>query len=348
MPGARLACLGEKGMDVKHGQFGQTRRAAHGFTLVELLVVVAIIGVLIGLLLPAVQAARESARRMSCQNNLKQIGLGMHNFSTAFKERFPPGRVQYGSSKTISWSTFFMDFLEQSELTATWEDLTASQRANPAPDSRLYVKANFTDVINQNATKTKVSVYLCPSASDEHRTRKNDLITEAGQYSGMACIDYFGNGGITPNDSDFKLPDGLTNYPSYNGTLLAYSAADAPSTITKGIQYREVTDGLSKTILVFEASGAGVDGSAATGVWAAGFNCNYVGHTTGSVPVINPKDYADRVWEGSPNTPMFSQHPGGVNVLMCDGSVHFLNQTTEKNVVCGLASRNAGEVVSIK
>jgi prepilin-type processing-associated H-X9-DG protein len=241
-----------------------------------------------------------------------------------------------------------MDFLEQSELTATWEDLTASQRANPAPDSRLYVKANFTDVINQNATKTKVSVYLCPSASDEHYTRKNDLIAETGQYSGMACIDYFGNGGITPNNSGFTMPDGVANYPSYNGTLLAYSAADAPSTITNGIQYREVTDGLSKTILVFEASGAGVDGTAATGVWAAGSNCNYIGHTTGSVPVINPKDYADRVWEGSPNTPMFSQHPGGVNVLMCDGSVHFLNQATEKAVVCGLASRNVGEVVSIE
>lgn len=333
---------------MKRGQSGSLPRVDHGFTLVELLVVVAIIGILIGLLLPAVQATRESARRMTCQNNLRQLGLGMHNFSTAYRERFPPGRVQYGNYKTISWSTFFMDFLEQSELSATWEDLTASQRSTSAPDSRLYVKANFTDVINQNATTTKLSVYLCPSVSDEHQTRRNDLIVEAGQYVGMACIDYFGNGGITPNDSDFKMPDGVTNYPSYNGTLLAYSAADAPASLTKGIQYREVTDGLSKTILVFEASGAGIDGSAATGVWAAGYNCNYIGHTTGSVPLINPKDYASRVWEGSPNTPMFSQHSGGVNVLMCDGSVHFLHQTTEKTVVCGLASRNVGEAVSIE
>jgi prepilin-type processing-associated H-X9-DG protein len=315
--------------------------------MVEVLVVVAIIGALVGLLLPAVQAVRESARRSSCLNNLRQLGLGMQQFSSAMKERFPPGRVQYSNYKTISWCTFFMDYLEQPELTATWEDLTTAQRSNPASDSRLYVKANFTDAINQKATKTKLAVYLCPTAGAEHATRKNDVITQAGQYEGMACIDYFGNGGITANDADFKMPDGVTNYPTYNGILLAYAADDAPAKATEGIQFREVTDGLSKTILLFEASGAGVDGTSGTGVWAAGFNCNYVGHTTGSVPVINPKDYATRVWEGSPNTPMFSQHSGGVNVLMADGSVQFINQTAQRSIICGLASRNCGEAVSV-
>jgi prepilin-type N-terminal cleavage/methylation domain-containing protein/prepilin-type processing-associated H-X9-DG protein len=318
-----------------------------GFTIVEVLVVIAIIGVLVGLLLPAIQAVRESARRSSCTNNLKQIGLGMHSFATAYKERFPPGRVQCSGYKTISWSTLFMEFLEQPELAAIWEDLTAMQRSSPAPDSRFYVKANFTDAINRKATMTKVSMYLCPTVSAEHASRTSDLITQAGQYEGMACIDYFGNGGITPNDSDFKMPDGVTTYPSYNGVLLAYGAADAPSTLAGGIQFCQVTDGLSRTVVVFEAGGAGIDGSAATGVWAAGSNCNYIGHTTGSVPVINPKDHAVRVWEGSPHTPMFSQHPGGVNVLLCDGAVRFLNETTARSVVAGLASRSGGEAVSL-
>lgn len=317
------------------------------FTIVEVLVVVAIIGALVGLLLPAVQAVRESARRSSCSSNLRQLGLGMQHFSAAMKERFPPGRVQYSNYRTISWCTFFMDYLEQPELRVAWEDLTATQRSNPATDSRLYIKADFTDAINQKATRTKLAVYLCPTASVEHVTRNNDVITQAGQYEGMACIDYFGNSGITANDADFKMPDGVTNYPGYNGVLLAYSAADAPATPTAGIQFREVTDGLAKTILLFEASGAGIAGSAATGVWAAGFNANSIGHTTGSVPVINPKDYATRVWEGSPNTPMLSQHPGGVNVLMCDGSVHFINQTAQRPIICGLASRACGEAVSI-
>lgn len=318
-----------------------------GFTIVEVLVVVAIIGALVSLLLPAIQAVRESARRSSCLNNLRQLGLGMQNFSSAMKERFPPGRVQYSNYKTISWCTFFMDYLEQPELTVTWEDLTTTQRSNPATDSRLYAKANFTDAINQKATKTKLAVYLCPTASSEHATRNNDVITQAGQYEGMACIDYFGNGGITANDADFKMPDGVTNYPAYNGVLLASAADDTPSTAADGIQFREVADGLSKTILLFEASGAGIDGSSGTGVWAAGFNANSIGHTTGSVPVINPKDYSTRVWEGSPNTPMFSQHPGGVNVLMCDGAARFINQTAQRPIICGLASRACGEAVSI-
>jgi prepilin-type N-terminal cleavage/methylation domain-containing protein/prepilin-type processing-associated H-X9-DG protein len=333
------------------GHFRATERGFRGFTLVELLVVIAIIGVLIGLLLPAVQAARESARRMSCQNNLKQMGLGMHNFSTTYKERFPPGRIRLSNFKTVSWCSFFMEFLEMSEVAATWETLTTSQRSSPAPDSRFYVNANFTDEINSNATATKISVYLCPSVTREDPSRQNDKINLPGdQFDGMACIDYFGNGGITPNDNDFKKPDGQ-QYDSMNGVLLPYATSGtyiAPKTLDGGIQFREITDGLSKTLLVFEASGAGVDGSNGIGVWAAGYNASYVGHTTGSVAVINPSDYATRVWQGSPNTPMFSDHPGGVNVLMCDGSVHFLNQSTERSVVSGLASRNVGEAVSIE
>jgi prepilin-type processing-associated H-X9-DG protein len=163
----------------------------------------------------------------------------------------------------------------------------------------------------------------------------------------MACIDYYGSGGITPNANAFKQPDD-SQYKSYNGVLLCYSTSDAVKKISDGIEFRAVSDGLSKTFLVFECTGSGVDGSAAPGVWAHGSNSNYIGHTTASVPVINPPDYVSRVWEGTPNTPMFSDHPGGVNVLMCDGSVHFLNQSTERAVVSGLASRNVGEVVSIE
>jgi len=323
------------------------RNFNRGFTLIELLVVIAIIGVLVGMLLPAVQQAREAARRASCTNNLKQIGLGMHNFSSAMKERFPPGRVRISNYKTISWCSFFMEYLEMSEIAASWDTLTSAQRSSPAADSRFYVNANYTDEINSKATATKIPVYLCPSVSVEHATRQDDRIVDPGdQFDGMACIDYFGSGGITPNDTGFKMPDG-SNYPSFNGILLPYASTSAPKEINGGLQFREVTDGLSKTILVFEAAGAGADGSSGIGIWSAGFNASYIGHTTNSVPVINPEDYATRVWEGSPNTPMFSQHPGGVNVLMADGSVRFVSEETEREIVSAAASRNCGEVASL-
>ncbi len=109
---------------MNRGNLVAFRRRVRGFTLVELLVVIAIISVLVGLLLPAVQAARESARRMSCQNNLKQIGLGMHNFSTSYRERFPPGRIKVSTFSTVSWSGFFLDFMEQSETQATMDPVT--------------------------------------------------------------------------------------------------------------------------------------------------------------------------------------------------------------------------------
>ena len=319
------------------------RRTA--FTLVELLVVVAIIGVLIGLLLPAVQAARESARRMSCQNNLKQLGLGMHNFSTARKERFPPGRIQISGNSTTSWSGFFLDFMEQSEISATMDDVADP---NVALDSRFYLKEDFKDVVNRNAVTTKISAYLCPSVSRQHASRSNGRITQSGDFENMACIDYSGNAGVNPNEPQFRMPDG-SQYGYENGVLLTYSSTgfSEPTSIDGGVQFRQITDGLSKTLLVFEASGIGLDGTSPRGVWASGLNSNNVGHDNSTPAMINPDDPED-VWLDGPNIPMFSDHPGGVNVLLCDGSVHFLSQTAEKAVVCGLASRNVGEAVSIE
>jgi prepilin-type N-terminal cleavage/methylation domain-containing protein/prepilin-type processing-associated H-X9-DG protein len=333
-------------MDVKHGQFGQTRRADRGFTLVELLVVVAIIGVLIGLLLPAVQAARESARRMSCQNNLKQLGLGMHNFSTAQQERFPPGRVQFALGiDTMSWSGFFLDYMEQAETAATLDAVTDP---DVAADSRLYLTEDITEVVNRNAVTTRISSYLCPSVGRQHASRSDGRIVQAGDHHQMACIDYSGNAGVNPNETQFRMPNNAV-YEVENGVLLTYSAPGyaEPKSISGGIRFRQITDGLSKTMLVFEASGIGLDGTSPRGVWASGLNANHVGHDDSGPAMINPKA-PDDVWLEGPNIPMFSDHPGGVNILMCDGAVRFLNQNAEKSVVCGLASRNAGEVVSIE
>lgn len=322
-------------------QFRNIERAAQGFTLVELLVVVAIIGVLIGLLLPAVQAARESARRMSCQNNLKQLGLGMHNFATAYKERFPPGRIKISNFSTVSWSSFFLDFMEQSETQATMDPVTDPN--SESTDSRLYLRADFKRPINYKATRTRIATYLCPSTSREHETRSAGRIIATGTFSGMACIDYSGNGGVNPSETQFRKPDGAM-YEDDSGVLLVN---DEGQSLADGVMFREITDGLSKTLVVFELSGRGLSNStSARGAWASGLNSNFVGHDDATPPLINAS--SDDVWEEGVNVPMFSDHPGGVSILLCDGSIRFLPNTTEKAVVLGISSRNEGEVVTIE
>lgn len=323
------------------GHFRATERGVRGFTLVELLVVVAIIGVLIGLLLPAVQAARESARRMSCQNNLKQMGLGMHNFATAYKERFPPGRIKISNFSTVSWSGFFLDFMEQSETQATMDSV--ADPSVESTDSRLYLRADFKRPVNYKATRTRISTYLCPSTSREHESRSGGKIIASGTFNGMACIDYSGNGGVNPNETQFRMPNGDV-YEDDTGVLLVN---DEGSSLSDGIKFHEITDGLSKTLIVFELSGRGLSTStSARGVWASGLNSNFIGHDDSTPPLINAS--SDDVWEEGVNVPMFSDHPGGVNILLCDGAVRFLPNSTEKPVVLGLASRNVGEAVSIE
>ena len=333
-----------------------------GFTLVELLVVIAIIGVLIGLLLPAVQAARESSRRSSCQNNLKQIGLAMANFADA-RKRFPPGQLKYSNFKTISWSAFFLEFLEQSQVQTSWD--TVANESVAAPDSRLYLKARLYSVYNQKATATVIPIYLCPSTTRTHSSRTGNKIKDrdgdgtlnSTLYEGMACIDYAGNAGVNANYSRYTLPPDYTQvYPDDNGVLLNTSV----SSLDKGIALRQITDGLSKTILIYELSGRGVNFASGStpstsdsprGAWASGLNCATIGPSSTTVALINPTTTSASnglyVWTDISDNSLFSDHPSGVHVAMCDGSVQLLPESTDVKVLNGLSSRNGSEIVSV-
>ena len=307
-----------------------------GFSVIELLVVTAVVVLLVGLLLPVVQQVRETGRRLSCQNNLKQIGLATAQFASAYRDRLPPGRIQKGNFKTISWRSFFLEFMDHVDRQATWAPVRDPDLITD--DARLFLNADFRAPINQKATTTKISQYLCPSVSREESSRQSDIISEFGDFYKMACIDYSGNAGVNPNESHYCDHRGYS-YPSNTGVLLLREV----SSMGEGVRYKSITDGLSKTILVFEWSGVGLGGGQARGVWASGLNCNYVGHAHRNVSLINPPPA--KVWEAGPNVPMFSDHPGGVNILLCDGSVRYLAASTDNHVVLALLTRASGEVI---
>jgi prepilin-type N-terminal cleavage/methylation domain-containing protein/prepilin-type processing-associated H-X9-DG protein len=332
------------------------RRASSGFTIVELLVVVAIIGILIGLLLPAVQRVRESARRSSCQNNLRQIGLAMAHFADTWK-RYPPGQIlrQPGHPR-ISWAAFFLDYLEQSAIQTNW---TATvDKDLPAADSRLYFNAPLNSICNRAATAVVLPFYICPSTARTHSSRSGNLtrdwdgdgVLDVTRYEGMACIDYSGNNGVNAGYTRYRTSAGTT-YSGSNGVLIFNQTRSLKS----GIPLQQITDGISKTILLFELTGRGVnppssagDSPSGQGVWASGLNCNSIGPEHMSRALINPStDDLTGAWSDSSDQSLYSEHPRGAHVAMCDGSVHFLPESTSDAVLTGLASRNGGEAVSV-
>lgn len=215
-----------------------TSRPRCGFTLVELLVVIAIIGILVALLLPAVQSAREAARRTLCLNNLHQIGVGLSGFHEV-NGAFPVGSYRHSKDEgrlRIAWSVFLLPFIERQN---TWE--------------RFDIELPYQAVENAEAARERVNIYLCPSTS-----------TLAWDRVGETVGDVDGDGLDEPGDwlavTDYGGMNGSGNLmPPQNGVML-YSHA---------VTVRQITDGTSHTILVAEDTGRGPRWY---GEWAHGHN----------------------------------------------------------------------------
>jgi prepilin-type N-terminal cleavage/methylation domain-containing protein/prepilin-type processing-associated H-X9-DG protein len=268
-------------------------RAAAGFTLVELLVVIAIIGTLVGLLLPAVQAAREAARRSSCSNNLKQLGLALHNFADAQK-CFPPGNYFGYSSDQFSWIAGILPYIEASD---TSNKLDWNTLWNTSVSTGIGGGSGGTTASRTAATSFRSTMLVCPSspmpivtlnsngatvdhltasyvgvAGSSDRVFKPSLTENQGQNpsspSSNRCPEYV-NAGTTTN---------VTNGPAYgcvcdNGVLsvrytratwlaarTAFGSASGSGPVhSQGLKLSRITDGLSKVLMVGEQSSWGID-----------------------------------------------------------------------------------------
>jgi prepilin-type N-terminal cleavage/methylation domain-containing protein/prepilin-type processing-associated H-X9-DG protein len=278
------------------GRQTANRNPRFAFTLVEMLVVIAIIGILVALLLPAVQMAREAARRMRCQNNLKQIGIAMHNYHDAMK-CFPPGYISVAIDEAEwGWPVFLFNYMERKPL----------ERELDVNERRLHDV--LLDPTAQFLLKTPVADFRCPSDRTEsllpHHLRP---FTNIGGTSGFepATSNYIGVAGL------WDRAGGLEN----NGVLYANSA----------VTIRDISDdGTSFTFAVGER-----DQRCGAGTWCGNRNplgvsdlgAYYVQGRV-SIKLNDPLDQgADSCREG-----FSSPHSGGGNFLVCDGSVHFVNE----------------------
>lgn len=304
----------------------QRRRAV---TLVELLVVIAVVGILVALLIPAVQAARESARRSQCQDHLHQVGIALLNYESANK-RFPPGK-RWSRPRTdprtfdYAWSSILLDYVEEQAL----HDLIDFDQP-------------LTDPVNLPATSQVVPIYLCPSTNriEAHRSPEGQLINLGGvPGEGLGCIDYLG---VSGPDKDTIHPGTGEEYGRQRGVLLGTKGLPNGNMLTEPpvVTAAKIEDGLSKTICMVECTGRGVEFKdnvvlSLNGAWASGSN---ISHINKGVNEEAPPD----AWM---DERIFAEHPAGAHILVCDGSVHFLSDDTEELIIMYLCSRDGGETI---
>ncbi|MCC9609676.1 DUF1559 domain-containing protein [Blastopirellula sp. JC732] len=314
-----------------------------GFTLVELLVVIAIIGVLIGLLLPAVQQAREAARRMQCINNLKQVGLGMQNFHAAY-DCFPTSVS--GNGAAHYWCAQILPYMEQ----------------NPLADIYDYT-VSFKDVKNRDAVQYPVPFMLCPSTpgSPIPHPKFKTATSSSPETWGSIGTDYAGSSG--PASSQWNSP-GYVSYPKPGTIEGLFNGSVKPG--QKGRRIRDITDGTSNSIGFVEAAarpqkwqgrkmvdGSGELTSASSNYvsvcsWAEGNLFAVRGYAYDSSIADEDSRWSypgPQMINGSNYYSIYAFHPGGANVALVDGSARFIGETASADVICSLLTVAGEEVV---
>jgi prepilin-type N-terminal cleavage/methylation domain-containing protein len=356
-----------------------------GFTLVELLVVIAIIGVLVALLLPAVQAARESARRSQCTNNLKQQGIALHEFHD--QKGKLPSSVRPFQTNTVRAGAFvlLLPYIDRQDL---WDQYD--------------VNITWSDIKNVNVANKRIPVYECPSSPKHGGILDHKPEDGAPKpWPGIVAVgDYGASLGVSPDLKTQAEAQGVGYYPAVAaiGSLPAQPAADLkiqgslyyasrppadPDVLTNGmlpknsaLTFGDITDGLSQTIAIFESGGRpylyrlGRQVSADLSVhhlngggWARPASdillsgSNKAGNlsSSGSLAGIyinktNGYDHGGESYAGTNGYPLpwgtegssqpYSFHPGGLNALIGDGAVKFIDEATHIGILAALVSRS--------
>ena len=325
-----------------------TRLRKPGFTLVELLVVIAIIGILIALLLPAVQAAREAARRSQCTNNLKQMGIALHNYHDSLKS-FPPGGIWWtNATGDANWPlnrgsmlAHILPFVEQQALYDAFDFNT-----NIAYQQFAVVPSTGSPYI----AGTLLSVYKCPSdtTSDRNSTTKNGIT--AGN---LATFSYAGSKGPTrTGDNPAGSCPERAVYDAYNFSTSDSDPAGPFTRLGRNFccKMNNVDDGLSNTIFVGEVRGDCT--SSIQHGWAHASNAQ--GMTSTIYPINYDTCHTDQAlgpctwWSNWSTEKGFkSLHPGGANFLLGDGSVHFIPETIDHWTYQYLGGKKEGHPASV-
>ena len=319
------------------------RSARHGFTLVELLVVIAIIGTLVGLLLPAVQEAREAARLTSCSNNLKQLGVAMHNHHDT-KQRLPPSgaadTTPFGSATTATWASswlvYLLPFMEEQQMYNAWKFDGSGYAITPTA-----------------ATNAPMPGLRCPSSGlPQWRSYDTTKIARSAYVPISGAV------------------NGLITSPTYNETRTGN--ATGGSINSRGgmmfqnskLRFKDCLDGTSKMLIVGEQSDFLTDSSGTQRSWQAssafgwGLGANNAGATGdayNSHTIRHPINQKTG-WDGATfgvgggfgtsgwpsNIPLNAAHPGGVMGLLLDGSVRFFADATSLQTLAQMATRDDG------
>jgi prepilin-type N-terminal cleavage/methylation domain-containing protein/prepilin-type processing-associated H-X9-DG protein len=312
-------------------------KLVRAFTLVELLVVIAIIGVLVALLLPAVQVARESARRSQCNNNLKQLGVAVTNYADLFRGSFPVGEYSWGWG---TWLVGLLPYIEQQNLYERYQGY-----GGIGPGGGIDTNLTYSASINQPVTRTLLKAYTCPTDN------------KVGTRGVITFHNYLANHGNTTYQRAATFGITSTGQPNrFGGAPFIYVGTSSAQ--PQVVRTAEIIDGLSNT-LAFSETIKGQNGLDLRGFawWSSGAHFE-----TNLMPNSNQPDVVEQEQycvNQRPNPPCIgptsanpqnigarSRHPGGVQVALCDGSVKFVSNNVFLDTWRAVSTTGAGDATN--